>query len=346
MFVLVIMAELDTKNPQRCIEDCTEILLAQSQPYQEMLVDSDTLLYHYTDVNGLLGIVQSNTLWATEAAFLSDPVEMHYSARLIKQVIDDYCAKNPYDLATEQLEHMRMLPTHTAYNDVFREHVGQDVYPHRPEEAYAIISFSLNDDSILLWREYADKGNGYALALTRTTLDGKLRSGTMTIGQDFIRRVLYQPEQQTTLINDVLTTFLNYYREHNLEFGTVWQALDNELKTLLPVLKSHYYAQENEARYIGKMSNMMNWSLPKVADENKSDIEAMDVIFSAESGVVVPLIRMKPIDGGPIPIQEIVIGPSLNQDMAEIGLRRLCDRYHYPGSIRIKRSEVPYRSHL
>lgn len=36
------------------------------------------LRYHYTDAQGLLGIIQNGRLWATDIRFLNDPSEAHF----------------------------------------------------------------------------------------------------------------------------------------------------------------------------------------------------------------------------------------------------------------------------
>ena len=52
------------------------------------------LLYHYTDVEGLKGIIERNELWASSAYFLNDSAEITYGYGLLKEVLDDWLAKN------------------------------------------------------------------------------------------------------------------------------------------------------------------------------------------------------------------------------------------------------------
>jgi hypothetical protein len=47
--------------------------------WQQRHIEADEeVLYHYTDAHGLLGIVQSRQLWASNAAFLNDSTEVTY----------------------------------------------------------------------------------------------------------------------------------------------------------------------------------------------------------------------------------------------------------------------------
>ena len=43
-------------------------------------------LYHYTDSNGLLGIMRSRRLWATHSQYLNDASEFLYASSVMKQV--------------------------------------------------------------------------------------------------------------------------------------------------------------------------------------------------------------------------------------------------------------------
>ena len=47
--------EYQTSKANECKEWCSKILLETSEPYRNMLVQDDELLYHYTDAQGLVG---------------------------------------------------------------------------------------------------------------------------------------------------------------------------------------------------------------------------------------------------------------------------------------------------
>src|SRR5437868_12026730 len=53
------------------------------------------LLFHYTTAEGLKGIIEKNELWATSAYFLNDSTEITYGCGLLKEVLDEWIAKNP-----------------------------------------------------------------------------------------------------------------------------------------------------------------------------------------------------------------------------------------------------------
>src|SRR5437660_10589388 len=47
------------------------------------------ILYHYTDAAGLLGLLKTNRLWATNRRFMNDPTETEYAANLIRAALND-----------------------------------------------------------------------------------------------------------------------------------------------------------------------------------------------------------------------------------------------------------------
>lgn len=52
------------------------------------------VLYHYTSVTGLQGILQSNRLWATAAYFMNDSSEIEYGCQLVRQALLEWRTVN------------------------------------------------------------------------------------------------------------------------------------------------------------------------------------------------------------------------------------------------------------
>lgn len=50
-------------------------------------VDLPETLYHYTDINGVQGIWESGTIWATNSMFLNDTTELRLGAAMIKTAL-------------------------------------------------------------------------------------------------------------------------------------------------------------------------------------------------------------------------------------------------------------------
>jgi hypothetical protein len=46
------------------------------------------LLYHYTDAGGLMGILESQRLWASNAAYLNDPTELLHARSVYREWLE------------------------------------------------------------------------------------------------------------------------------------------------------------------------------------------------------------------------------------------------------------------
>lgn len=53
-------------------------------------------VWHYTTAAGLSGILRSQTLWATETAFLNDASEIDYGTELFRQAVTTVLAAGSY----------------------------------------------------------------------------------------------------------------------------------------------------------------------------------------------------------------------------------------------------------
>ena len=112
------------------------------------------IVYHYTDVMGALGILQSGRLWFTERAHMNDPVEIRYGLdtahKLFQTVANNRSAAVPKDIAS----HLR-----GEFN------LGLAIY------GFWIASFSRDGNDLGQWRSYADEGRGVCLGFSTQKLD-------------------------------------------------------------------------------------------------------------------------------------------------------------------------------
>jgi hypothetical protein len=122
----------------------------------ELVSGAPEELFHYTDTNGLIGILtQKGEIWATDAQCMNDTNELTLGRALLDAAIADKKGEAGYDL-------LARLLAHPAY-------VSGVVFT---------TSFSANRDLLSQWRAYANNGDGFALGfraaeLTNLKLDGK-----------------------------------------------------------------------------------------------------------------------------------------------------------------------------
>ena len=70
----------------RSIEDMDMIKNTTQKLYSDIPQET---LYHYTSFKGLLGIVDSGVLWASDVRYMNDSAEMKHTVDLIGRILPD-----------------------------------------------------------------------------------------------------------------------------------------------------------------------------------------------------------------------------------------------------------------
>lgn len=138
------------------------------------------VLFHYTNSNGLLGILSSSRLWATNYRFLNDSSEIAYGAAIFKTLVQERSMQVNSDVIAVFLERTRV--TGNLFDGM------ADCY---------VACFCERDDLLNQWRVYAKAGGGFALGLD-----------TNQIGQQdqsfYLCKIIYDESRQRALIAQVL----------------------------------------------------------------------------------------------------------------------------------------------
>jgi hypothetical protein len=103
------------------------------------------LVYHYTDAAGLIGMLQSNKIWATDYRFLNDKSEVGHTRKAVRSIVstalgsckDETCAK----FYREILAYQEVESTADSY----------------------VFSLSEEGDDLGQWRGYAKEGYGFTV---------------------------------------------------------------------------------------------------------------------------------------------------------------------------------------
>lgn len=98
-------------------------------------------IFHYTNVNGALGILRSGKLWFTERRHLNDPSEVSHAVDMMREVLST---------SPNILNHFNQNTDNTL--------MSSDFY---------ISSFSTQPDDLSQWRCYAADGKGVSLGFSR-----------------------------------------------------------------------------------------------------------------------------------------------------------------------------------
>lgn len=290
----------------------------------------DGLLYHYTSQPGLLGIIQSRQIWATNLLFLNDPMELNYAIQLVQNNIDKI---------------KETLPQKDAkFVSEFSEHLNEINYADTQSfEAIYVCSFSENGNQLSQWRGYCPDGSGFSIGF-----DFKSQLKNIVEKQGFrLVKCIYDKNKQSDIIESFIKRTLDDYHSNDdydtsNNFSTMRSAWENFFD-FAPVLKHPKFEEEQEWRLICKPKGLY------------------DVKFRPGKSMLIPYT---PINISNVSkeskrelitwIPEIWIGPTPHPRLSYIslenmlrtgGIWRIVDKFGMPlqGS-RIFVSEIPYRA--
>jgi hypothetical protein len=140
--------------------------------------------YHYTDASGVLGILTSMELWATDIRFLNDQTELSYGIDIAQQVLDRF----------------REISGTSQRQIAYLSKTVRDFGLGRHSVAKYAVSLAGDGDLMSQWRGYGSFGSGYALGFdvdslrSITTLDCK--------------PILYAVDDVASVVEDIIIQYL------------------------------------------------------------------------------------------------------------------------------------------
>lgn len=267
------------------------------------------LRYHYTDAQGLLGIIQNGRLWATDIRFLNDPSEGSFLSERLIGIME---SKAGGISETEQ--------------DIIR---GLRKALCNPRSNYSSFcaSLSANGDLLSQWRGYGSFGNGYAVGMK---LGGGFPHPQIAQYYD----VVYGDEGLEELAFDLLDLFVSSFEEWKDLMFDEWAYT---VSVLAKSFKDPSYSEEQESRLVCTYS----W------DNNDNFQNEIPLQFRARGSDLIPFIPMslgllKEGEAPRLPIKRIVVGPGVDFDRNCISIHELLKAHSYDDVV-VEQSVIPFR---
>lgn len=267
-------------------------------------------IYHYTDLNGLKGILEKKCFWATHYAFLNDSQEIEHGIKCISNTLNHINGQ----IDPELVETLRDAVS-------FFENV-------RSKHAYNI-SFCLESDLLSMWRGYGDTQK---VSLEFDSFDLFYAADT-TDKTIYNKKVIYTEENSTI---EAMEETIDFFKRENvlqdIEKGglnKLFQAITFS-QLLPPFFKNKHFSEEQEYRFV-------------IYAENK----LADVKIRANDKRITPYLEFKMHEhsafGGRLPLKGIKIGPGQNSEEIKKGIEFMLAVYDFK-DVTITTSAVPYRS--
>jgi hypothetical protein len=295
------------------------------------------LLYHYTDQNGLLGIVEKQELWATDVRFLNDMEEFDAGLKTAIEMSKQASTVSGED-GRKTIDYFERLLRFS-----FSEQPVYSVSLTGPLKKGETLFASIDDpgDRLNMWRSYSGRGFTYSIGLSR---DGVT---TNTEGLD-LHECSYLQETKEEYLTEVINRYgdvLNSCNEKRIEKvkngGSARVAMDemnNDLTALLGEILPDLKAQVAACKHEGFWEER-EWRLTVAPPPDDGS-----VFYTSGRFGITPRVRLK-LRGpdGLLPIKRIVVGPCPHKAEAMESLRGLLIHNGY-SHMELSSSKIPYRN--
>lgn len=161
--------------------------------------DAVQSIYHYTTIGGLKGIVESNSLWATNSNYLNDKHEIVHG----------------FDLLGAMSGEIKTSASHTEdLVDFIKQVAGMDV--NAIISPNYIVSFCQNGNQLSQWRGYGSYGNGISIRFSTSALKTYFSEyGGRTGTTSFFVPVIYDKKRQEEVIRYYLKSYYDTYQANS-----------------------------------------------------------------------------------------------------------------------------------
>jgi hypothetical protein len=276
------------------------------------------VLYHYTSLEGLKGIIEGGSIWSSDPEYLNDQSEVKYGCELVESVQSEFLkddTPNPFSKICERASMSTFL--------------GE-----RPDK-YFISCFCEDGDLLSQWRGYAGTTNGYAIGFSTEYL---LRERPKEF---HLRRVIYDQREQRSIVK---TIFKEVQKEYNqilskantlsLEKNSIdsdfSKMLQNTLRECICSFKNPAFKEENEYRIVYYVSSNKH---PDVVN------------FRISGGMLIPYIPIgwRSSESKVPSITSITIGPNREAELSKKSLNLLLEKYNLE-YVDVRESKIPFRT--
>jgi hypothetical protein len=195
------------------------------------------LLYHYTDAKGLIGVIESRQLWASNVMHLNDASEFVQAVRIMRAEIAQRLRDDPSGLDPE-------------WCGLLSEMESEDDESYYRTSRPFVASFSENEDQLSQWRAYCPNGNGFAIGFSYSDL-----AYLMKITGFRLVKCVYGPDEQSILVRASMAYFDRMrQRSRSIKgFKALGLLLSSGAKAgaALAGIKNEGFVEEKEWRLVG-----------------------------------------------------------------------------------------------
>ena len=261
-------------------------------------------IYHYTTQKGILGIIPTRTMWATQAHFLNDRNEVFLTFKLLERELRRMVSESSNQQHRSLLNEIRH-----SLSKVDQTHI-------------CTVSFCESGDLLSQWRGYAAQGKGYAMGFDLAELSIIAKQQNFVVWP-----CVYNPTLQLELVKYLIHCWIEKFSEQMLDHGKMIEEINTSICKLAPILKDESFIEEQE------------WRLVSTATGGEKNMAFREGVFS-----LIPYLNFKICDQNSKDcLNKIVVGPSPHTDLATNSLSMFLKQNKLP-KVEIVTSRIPFRN--
>lgn len=287
---------------------------------RELILSAETELYHYTSLAGFKGIIDSSGFWASDNRFMNDSEEMVHGIKLADHVISYF---------------MNRKTTSKGFYNIL-ERTKSEISKTR-DQGDLIACFSKSRDNLEQWRGYGPAG-GICIKLGSRKASQR---PAFIAPMQMAHKVFYEKREKYVLLLSILRRYEDEYNRDVMIMDNKWphnhdeeyvSHLARSINFGVATFKNENFRHENEVRI--------------VLSYDQADYYSKGVQFRATNFGIIPYIctgSLKGVDG-PLPIDEVIVGPSSRQELIAESVKTFIYRNGYFDT-RVSLSKIPFRSY-
>lgn len=277
---------------------------------QRLFAGSPTdTLYHYTSLTGLIGIVDSGHLRASDVRFMNDSTELRHTLELLREHIS---------------VRIRSGTDHPALLDEMSQWLS-----HRMVGGPMLFaaSFRANGNLLSQWRGYSVHGKGVSLGFSPGHIAACATNQAFQVG-----RCIYDEGRQRQLIELIVDAVEAAAAERDPDDAgsAVFELIEEDLLRIAAILKHPAFEEEEEWRVVS----------PRIID-----CSAHPVSFREGNSMLVPYYRFDlALDRTRgIALDHVFVGPTANADLSTTSIELFLDARGSRPERGIDYCRIPYR---
>ncbi len=269
--------------------------------------DSPLILYHYTTLEGLKGILDNRSIWCSHISTLNDPLELQYGKKIILEKLKTFLINQNESILKGIIDDIIM----------FINAFDESLYN-------TYISCFCEDNNLLSqWRAYSNKCIGYNLGISFDS-NTKFSHSEDLSDESFmiLRKVIYDKDLQNKTVNNCIsliirgiTSAIQQWNINKESLPIAWQSqaaieATNPLYDIIFTLKNGAFKEEKE------------WRLIKVLQDN---YKTKLINFREINSELFPFIKTYIYNDNngnyEFPLKEIMCGPMLEEKKTRSAVR-------------------------